>query len=43
MTAKGQLDVAGRLNAKNGLAISGNDTFIIKNISQISNYHFEYS
>ena len=30
MTAKGQLDVAGRLNAKNGLAISGNDTFIIK-------------
>lgn len=29
-TAKGQLDVAGRLNAKNGLAIGGNETFIVK-------------
>ena len=29
-TAKGQLDVAGKLNAKNGLAIGGNDTFIVK-------------
>lgn len=27
---KGQLDVAGKLNAKNGLAIGGNDTFIVK-------------
>ena len=30
MTAKGQLDVAGRLNAQNGLAIGGNDTFIVR-------------
>lgn len=29
-TARGQLDVAGRLNAKNGLAIGGNDTFIVR-------------
>ena len=29
-TAKGQLDVAGRLNIKNGLAIGGNDTFIVR-------------
>lgn len=29
-TAKGQLDVAGKLNAKNGLAIGGNDTFIVR-------------
>lgn len=29
-TTKGQLDVAGKLNAKNGLAIGGNDTFIVK-------------
>ena len=29
-TAKGQFDVAGKLNAKNGLAIGGNDTFIVK-------------
>ena len=29
-TAKGQLDVAGKLNAQNGLAIGGNDTFIVK-------------
>lgn len=27
---RGQLDVAGKLNAKNGLAIGGNDTFIVK-------------
>lgn len=33
MTAKGQLDVAGRLNAKNGLAIGGNDTFITKDFT----------
>ena len=29
-TTKGQLDVAGKLNAKNGLAIGGNDTFIVR-------------
>lgn len=29
-TTRGQLDVAGKLNAKNGLAIGGNDTFIVK-------------
>lgn len=29
-TAKGQLDVAGKLNAQNGLAIGGNDTFIVR-------------
>ena len=29
-TTKGQLDVAGKLNAKNGLAIGGNDTFIVQ-------------
>lgn len=29
-TARGQLDVAGKLNAKNGLAIGGNDTFIVR-------------
>ena len=32
-TARGQLDVAGKLNAKNGLAIGGNDTFIVKRFS----------
>lgn len=30
VSAKGQLEIAGKLNAKNGLAIGGNDTFIIK-------------
>ena len=29
-TARGQLDVAGKLNAQNGLAIGGNDTFIVR-------------
>lgn len=29
-TTRGQLDVAGKLNAKNGLAIGGNDTFIVR-------------
>lgn len=29
-TAKGQFDVVGRFNAKNGLAIGGNDTFIVR-------------
>lgn len=29
-TTRGQLDVAGKLNAKNGLAVGGNDTFIVK-------------
>ena len=29
-TTKGQLDGAGKLNAKNGLAIGGNDTFIVQ-------------
>lgn len=29
-TVKGQFDVVGRFNAKNGLAIGGNDTFIVK-------------
>lgn len=32
-TAKGQLDITGRLNAKNGLAIGGNDTFIVRRFS----------
>lgn len=32
-TARGQLDVAGKLNAQNGLAIGGNDTFIVKRFS----------
>lgn len=32
-TAKGQLDVVGKLNAKNGLAIGGNDTFITKDFT----------
>lgn len=32
-TTKGQLDVAGKLNAKNGLAIGGNDTFIVRRFS----------
>lgn len=32
-TAKGQLDVTGRLNAKNGLAVGGNDTFIVRRFS----------
>ena len=32
-TTKGQLDVAGKLNAKNGLAIGGNDTFITKDFT----------
>lgn len=32
-TAKGQLDVAGKINAKNGLAIGGNDTFIVRRFS----------
>lgn len=30
---KGQLDVVGKLNAKNGLAVGGNDTFIVKRFS----------
>lgn len=30
VSAKGQLDVAGQLNARNGLAIGGNDTFLVK-------------
>ena len=29
-TTRGQLDVAGKLNAQNGLAIGGNDTFIVR-------------
>lgn len=32
-TARGQLDVAGKLNAQNGLAIGGNDTFIVRRFS----------
>lgn len=32
-TTRGQLDVAGKLNAKNGLAIGGNDTFIVRRFS----------
>lgn len=32
-TAKGRLDVVGKLNAKNGLAIGGNDTFITKDFT----------
>ena len=41
-TAKGQLDVAGKLNAKNGLAIGGNDTFIVRRFTvprQTVNYN----
>lgn len=30
---KGQLDVVGKLNAKNGLSVGGNDTFIVKRFS----------
>lgn len=39
---KGQLDVAGKLNAKNGLAIGGNDTFIVRRFTaprQTVNYN----
>jgi conserved domain protein len=42
VTAKGQLDVAGKLNAKNGLAIGGNDTFIVRRFTaprQTVNYN----
>lgn len=41
-TAKGQLDVVGKLNAKNGLAIGGNDTFIVRRFTaprQTVNYN----
>ena len=41
-TAKGQLDITGRLNAKNGLAIGGNDTFIVRRFTaprQTVNYN----
>ena len=41
-TTKGQLDVAGKLNAKNGLAIGGNDTFIVRRFTaprQTVNYN----
>ncbi len=41
-TAKGQLDVAGKINAKNGLAIGGNDTFIVRRFTtprQTVNYN----
>nr|DAX89113.1 MAG TPA: Receptor Binding Protein [Caudoviricetes sp.] len=41
-TAKGQFDVAGKLNAKNGLAIGGNDTFIVRRFTaprQTVNYN----
>ena len=42
ITTKGQLDVAGKLNAKNGLAIGGNDTFIVRRFTaprQTVNYN----
>ena len=42
ITAKGQLDVTGKLNAKNGLAIGGNDTFIVRRFTaprQTVNYN----
>lgn len=41
-TTKGQLDITGRLNAKNGLAIGGNDTFIVRRFTaprQTVNYN----
>ena len=41
-TTKGQLDVTGKLNAKNGLAIGGNDTFIVRRFTaprQTVNYN----
>lgn len=41
-TTKGQLDVVGKLNAKNGLAIGGNDTFIVRRFTaprQTVNYN----
>jgi hypothetical protein len=41
-TAKGQLDITGKLNAKNGLAIGGNDTFIVRRFTaprQTVNYN----
>ena len=41
-TTRGQLDVAGRLNAKNGLSIGGNDTFIVRRFTaprQTVNYN----
>ena len=41
-TAKGQLDITGRLNAKNGLAIGGNYTFIVRRFTaprQTVNYN----
>ena len=41
-TAKGQLDITGILNAKNGLAIGGNDTFIVRRFTaprQTVNYN----
>lgn len=42
VSAKGQLDVVGKLNAKNGLAIGGNDTFIVRRFTaprQTVNYN----
>lgn len=42
ITAKGQLDITGKLNAKNGLAIGGNDTFIVRRFTaprQTVNYN----
>lgn len=41
-TTKGQLDITGKLNAKNGLAIGGNDTFIVRRFTaprQTVNYN----